>query len=137
MIHNPSQVIQDIAMRLATRVIPELTSEFGQADTGLLVGLLSTLAEDYERAADNLDLDIQALKSLFDQAPEDAARTEFVDSVPASLHLRDLTEFHDRGMQLLIELHAWAEINDRRLDRAIWLLLRESSERHKFELPGF
>ena len=136
MIHNPSQVIQDIAMRMATRVIPELASEYAQADTGLLIGLLGTLSQSYERAAYNLDLDIRDIKALFERAPKDDARASYLESQAASLHLKDLTAFHDQGQHLLIELHAWAEENDPALDQAIWKYLRESSERHKFDLPG-
>ena len=136
MIHKPSQVLQDIALRMATRVIPELGSEFAQADTGLLIGLLGTLAQDYERAAYNLDVDIREIKKIFEQAPMDEARITYLQSQPSSLHLNDLTAFHDQGQALLIKLHAWAEENDARLDKAIWAYLRASSERHKFELPG-
>ena len=136
MIHKPSQVIQDIAVRMATRIIPELNSEYAQADAGLLIGLLGTLAQDYESAALNLDLDIQAMKAIFKQGPQDSARETYIDSQAASLHLRDLTDFHDRGSNLLIELHAWAEENDADLNKAIWAYLRDTSGRHKFELPG-
>ena len=137
MIYKPSQVLQDIAMRMASRVIPELGSEFGQADAGILVGLLATIAQDYERAAYNLDIDIREIKELFAQSPTDAARANFIEASPESLLLSDLTDFHASGLSLLIELHAWAEEHDAALDRAIWAFLRQSSERQKFELPGF
>lgn len=137
MIHKPSQVIQDIAARLANRIMPELTNEFAQADTGLLIGLLSTLAQDYERAAYNLDLDIKEMKELFERSPEDEARLAYIQSTPRTIHLADLTEFHDEGRHLLIELHAWAEAHDPQLNQAIWAYLRISHERSKFELPDF
>ncbi|MEE4282136.1 MAG: hypothetical protein V2I41_09330 [Pseudomonadales bacterium] len=143
MIHQPGTQLRDLAVRIATHVLPDMASAYGQADAGLISGLLMALAQDFERAAFNRMTDIEEIRQLFKVAldssqnvPAKQAMEAFTEAAPASLHLRDLDQLHARGFELLIELHTWAETNDVQLNHAIWSLLRRHSERNKFEVGG-
>ncbi len=145
MIPLPSKTLTDIAMRIATHLIPDLQTEYGQADGGIITGLLITLAQDYERAVFNRMTDIEEMQALFStqlersdgtEAPNHDALAAFTRAAPASLMLDEVTRLHAQGFDLLIELHAWAELNDAQLDLEIWRLLRRHSERNKFDMPG-
>ena len=138
MIPYPSQTLADIAQRIATHLLPELDSEFAQADAGLIMGLLLTFSQDYERAIDARMEDIKDMQTLFAALPADTPALEkmraYVGQAPASLKLADVNQLHGEGLRHLIAVHAWAEAHDEDLDQAIWQLLRRHSERHKFEL---
>lgn len=146
MIPAPGQTLRDLATRIATDLLPSLSTPFSQADAGLITGLLMTMAEDYERAVDNRMRDIAEMRALFEETaankpadiPGSDARAAFLHQAPASFHLADVTALHAEGFTLLIELHAWAEdAHETELEEAIWALLRTHSERNKFELPNF
>ena len=138
MIPRARQALNDLAGRLGSRVIPELGDPFTQADTGLISLLLSLLGEELEQGVANRIADGEALKVLFADAPEDAPgadrRAAFSASEPDALTLSAVTAWLDQGLELLIELHAWAEGVDDALDRRIWAFLVEHTERHKFDI---
>ncbi len=139
MIPAPGQTLADIATRLATHLLPELGSEYGQADAGLLATLLLTISQDYERAVDNRMTDVEEMRDLFESAtgaPNLNALLEYTQSQPQSLHLRDVNAHHAQGFEYLIELHTWAEHHSADLDTEIWAFLRRHNERNKFDIPG-
>ena len=84
--------------------------------------------------------DIAQTREIFRETPATApgaeARSAFLSKEPASLQLADVNALHDEAFSLLIDLHAWAEQQDESLNLAIWRLLRDHSERNKFEIPG-
>lgn len=147
MIPRPGQGLADLAMKLGTAIAPETTSRFAAANSGLIAMLLGALAQDTERAIDARMTDIQELKRIFDDAckdaPEDAdtaasppnlaAMAAFRERQPVSLRLTDVDAVHGAGLELLIELHAWAEAHDAALDTQIWDFLLRHTERHRLE----
>ncbi len=145
MIPYPSRTLTDIALRIATHLMPDLQTEYGQADAGLLTGLLLTFAQEYEREVYHRLIVIVEIQALFEtrtdklsdgDAPDIEAIRAFTRAAPASLKLDDVTACHAEGFNLLIELHAWAEQHDAELELEIWRLLRRHSERNKFDMPG-
>ncbi len=143
MINQPGAQLRDLAIRIATHVLPDMNTAYGQADAGLISGLLMALAQDFERAAFNRMADIEEIQQIFHVAkvsnpdlPDKQEMEAFSNKAPASLHLQDLDQLHARGFDLLIGLHAWAEVNSPELNQAIWSLLRRHSERNKFEVAG-
>ena len=157
MIPSPGRTLSDLAMRLATRGIAEAKSEFGQVEAGLISGLLASLAEDFERAVANRMTEIDDMKALFAQAnsllalPTELIRqiTDYASVQPASLHLADVNDAHGKGFETLIALHASIEEELEKqqaksannphlshLNLAIWRLLREHSERNKFNVAS-
>ncbi|XOV84468.1 MAG: hypothetical protein ACFHXK_04990 [bacterium] len=143
MINQPGAQLRDLAVRVATHVLPDVASAYGQADAGLISGLLMSLAQDFERAAFNRMTDINEIQDLVKAAlaggrglPDPQKARTLADAAPASLHLRDLDELHARAFTYLIVLHAWAETHDAALNQAIWALLRRHTERNRFDVAG-
>ena len=140
MIPKPGQTLIDLATRLATHVVPDVNTNFGQADSGLISGLLITLGQEFERSVDNAMQDIDELKVLFatldENIPGHAERDRFRETALSSLHLTDVTQLQASGLECLIALHEWAESNDEALDVTIWQFLRRHTERGKFDFPG-
>ena len=139
MIPRARAALNDLAGRLGSRVIPELTDPFTMADTGLISLLLSLIGEELENGVANRMADAEALQALFAEpaaaaAPDSAARATFIDSQPAALTLTAVTDWLDQGLALLIDLHAWAAEADETLDRRIWSFLVDHTERHKFDI---
>ncbi len=140
MIPAPGKTLADLALRIATDLMPALNTEFTQADAGLITGLLLTMAQDYERAVDNRMQDMQEINALFAKLSADVpgheARQTYLAKAPASYHLDHVTALHGEAFEHLIDVHAWAEEHDATLNAAIWELLRAYSERNKFDLPN-
>ncbi len=135
MIPEPGKALAELAGKLALSVLPEVGSTYGMANAGLISLLMGALAEDFERAIANRFADIAELQDLFAEArsaPGAAERANFSASEPASLALRDVCAWHDTGMELLIELHRWAEQSDAAVDREIWQFLYRHTERNQF-----
>ena len=147
MIPYPGKTIADLALRIATDIAPATNSNFAQADSGLITGLLLAVAQDYERAVFNPMADIDEIRVLCQQIIElpEADREKFtampaceafVDAQPRSLMLADVTALHAQALNLLIDIHTWAEEHHDNLNLEVWRLLRRHSERHKFDIPG-
>ncbi|MEM9621613.1 MAG: hypothetical protein AAF993_08195 [Pseudomonadota bacterium] len=140
MIDEPAQTLSDLAQRLATRLLPDLQTTYSQADAALISGLMLGLAQDYERAVDNRMRDINEINEIFrslgNEVPGAVERSAFMDQAPSSLHLTDVNTLHAQGMELLIQLHAWAESADDTLNRQIWQLLHRHCERNRFDITG-
>ena len=137
MIPRAREALNDLAGRLGSRVIPQLSDPFTQADTGLISLLLSLLGEELENGVANRLEDGEELKSLFAGVSADAPgaedRARFCASTPHAMTLTGATDWLDQGLQLLIELHAWAEEADEALNERIWAFLADHTERHKFD----
>ena len=140
MITTPGKALGDLAMKLAMSVAPETSSAYVMANAGMIAVLLQAIGQDSERAVANRLQDIAEIKVLFtlitdmeDEAPNPGAREAFLERVPPSMHLSDVTMVHAEGLNLLIELHAWAEANNAELNQSIWTFLLNHTERDKFE----
>lgn len=147
MIPYPGKTLTDLAVRIATDIAPATSSNFAQADSGLISGLLLSMAQDYERAVFNPMTDIDEIKTLCRQVLDlpEAERAQFdalngcedfLNAEPTSLMLGDVTALHARALDLLIQIHTWAELHHAEINLAVWQLLRRHSERHKFDIPG-
>jgi len=139
MIPQPSRALADLAGKLVNDIAPETSSTFAAANSGMIAMLLGALAQDAERAAANRMADIDAIQRLFTRLTPDCdpgravERTRYVERQPTSLRLSDLDALHADGMTLLISLHGWAESNDPELDRSIWDLLLNHTERNRLD----
>jgi len=135
-----------VAQRIAGSLIPDLGSEYGAADAGLITILLQAAAEEYQRGAQARIADLEAMRVLLAEGARrvedpglaerlagEARRTE------DSLRITDLNASHDRCKALLIELHATVEEAARAdapwacdLDLAIWRFYEAYADRHAF-----
>lgn len=147
MIPVPGKALTDLAIRIATHLVPNTQSTFAQADGQLITALLLSMAQDFERAVYNRMADIDEIKGIcrtlstldksdLTQLSVLSEAVAFQAKTPASLMLADVTALHAEGFELLIAIHAWAEQYHAELDLQIWRLLRRHSERNKFEIPG-
>ncbi|TDJ36860.1 MAG: hypothetical protein E2O61_06810 [Gammaproteobacteria bacterium] len=135
MITTPGKALGDLAMKLALSIAPETSSAYAMANTGMIAVLLQALGQDSERAVANRLADIVEIKALFtaEGVPNTTARETFLHREPQSLRLSDVMTHHAEGLNLLIELHAWAEANNPKLDQSIWSFLLNHTERDKFD----
>jgi hypothetical protein len=136
-----SQGLAMLAGKLATAIAPETNSRFAMANTGMISMLLMALSQDAERAVASRMIDIDEMKALFDapgaRTAEGAdARAEFRAREPASLRVSDVDALHAEGLQLLIELHAWAEVHDEAANGRIWDFLLRHTERHRLDVTA-
>ncbi len=143
MITRLSEGLAALAGKLATGIAPETSSRYAMANTGMIATLLAAMAQDAERAVHTRMADIDEMKALFasvERGPADAAqaraRTAFCSREPTSLKLSDVEALHREGLELLIELHAWAEEADEALNERIWDFLIRHTERHRLDLPS-
>jgi len=147
MIPYPRQTLTDIAVRIATHLMPATSSSYAQADSGLVTALLLTLAQDFERAIFNRMADIDEVKSLCSQIrdipasdraelPSQSELDDFARQLPGSLMFADVNALHARAFEILIGIHSWAEAHHPDMALQVWELLRRHSERNKFDIPG-
>ena len=137
MIPKPAKALTDLAMKLSTGVLPEVGSPYAAANAGMTAMLMIMLSQESERAIANRMTDVAELKSLFATAgsfPDQSGLESFAGAEPDSLLLADVDRLHARGMNLLIDLHAWAESHDDALDEEIWAFLARHAERNRFDI---
>ena len=142
MIPRPQQALADLAMKLATSVAPDTQSAYAASNAGMIAMLLQCLAQDFDRAAAVRTQDIDELVALFeslrDVPPENLANriATFLRGSAESLRIEHLNARHASAMELLIELHAWAEnVEADELDQEIWNFLIRYADRHAYHLP--
>ena len=137
MIPRPHQAIVDLAGRIGTRTVPEIRDPYAAVDAGLISMLLTMLAAEAGSGVERRMQDAGELKTLFTEAPaapDAAARQAFMESSPATLSLAHVTAWLGEGLNLLIDLHAWAEDHDEALNQAIWDWLARHTDRHRFDI---
>ena len=138
MIPKPTQTLTDLATRIATHILPNCEAEYAQADSGLLVGLLLTTAQEFERSIECRMQDINDLKNLFGNfatvLPADIAWEALLQQQPESFYLSDVNQLHGEFLDIFIQLHSWAEqTHQAEFETAAWAFLRRHTERHKYE----
>jgi hypothetical protein len=141
-IPRPQQALGDLATKLAMSVAPDTRSAYGASNAGMIAMLMQCLAQEFGRAAAVRTQDIDELVALFeslrDVPPEDLAHriAAFLRGSAESLRIEHLNARHAAGMELLIELHAWAEqVGADELDQEIWNFLIRHADRHAYQLP--
>jgi len=129
-------------MKLAMSVAPETQSAYAASNAGMIAMLMQCLAQDFDRAAavrtQDLDELVALFESLRDVPPEPLANriATFLRGSAESLRIEHLNARHAQGMELLIELHAWAEeVDADELDQEIWNFLIRHADRHAYQLP--
>jgi hypothetical protein len=141
-------VLQKLSMTLLTQVAPAVGVDYLQRNTGLAAIMLGMAAEEWDRGAARRVEENAALRALFrDALPEVAdaalrARLEEASrGADTDLRLSALDAANQLLRGLLVELHAAVDGVDtpgaRRIDAAIWLELRRSTERRSFALAPF
>ena len=137
MIPEPGQALTHLAGKIALTVAPSIPTTYGATDAGLISMLLTMLAAEAELGIERRLEDARGIKDIFGSAahaPDPDGRVRFTASEPESLSHPDVSTWLDQGLDLLIALHAWAEIEDSELNESIWAFLYQHTERYKFDL---
>ena len=143
MIPRPGKSLRDVSENVAG-LVPELTSPYAMTNAAMISMLIEALSLDAERGVANRLDDIDEILEIFSAAdgtsvmdgkppPGADQRAQFATGKPASLHLNAVDKRHEEGMQLLINLHAWAEIHSPQVDVMIWDFLQRHAERNKLD----
>jgi hypothetical protein len=116
MIPRGPQAIGHLVTRIAQDLMPKASDAYMATDLAYYTALLGMVAQDYDRAADVLVREHEALAPILRAAAEhlgDMGLRARVDAVmalkPASLRISDLTARSDVTMALLIDVHAAVE----------------------------
>jgi len=141
MIPRPQQALTDLAMKLMMSIAPETQSGYAASNAGMIAMLMTCLAQEFDRAAAVRTQDLDELAELFENLPplvDDALVANigaFLRGSAQSLRIEHLNTRHAQAMELLIELHAWAERHrNEELDSAIWAFLARYADRHAFQV---
>jgi hypothetical protein len=137
MIPRGAQGIGHIATRMAHDLIPKAGDAYSATDLAFLATLIGMVAQDYDRAADVLEAEHEAICTILRKAAQrldDADLKVRIDEAlalaPKSLRVSELTARADATMRVLIDVHATVETAAaagaewaRRLDDEIWRFL--------------
>ncbi|MEO8539957.1 MAG: hypothetical protein ABI577_09480 [bacterium] len=137
-----SRALQGVGITLISKVIPEVTTSFGQQEVGLAAQLSFWAAEEAERGADRLVTETRETRQLLADglpiAGEARADVEAALATPAAANLRLTTlQMENDGVRRgLIALQAAVEGNlgaeAIALTERIWAELVESTKRRQF-----
>ena len=140
--------LQKLAGSLLTEIAPAVGVDYLQRNTAVSAIMLQLASEEWERAAARRVEENVALRALFREAAgvaaEAALRARLAAAAAggdADLRISALDAANASLRALLIELHAEVETLDgpaaRRLEDAIWVELRRSTERRALSLAPF
>ncbi|MCC7366470.1 MAG: hypothetical protein IT303_19085 [Dehalococcoidia bacterium] len=134
--------LQVVAGTLATQVLPEARTPFGQQAVGLAAQLCVLISQEFDRAVARLVEENGAVVALFARATDVVPAGELRDRLAAAaatpvpgpdLRVSALQVVNDDLRRMLIDLHAAVEQlatpEARALDAAIWDELRASTQR--------
>jgi len=134
-------VLNGIAGTLATQVLPEVRTPYGQQTVGLASQLCFMIAQEFDRAAARLVEEDAAILALFERSlplleegPLRERIQQALGTVPGEdLRVSALQAENDRLRGLLTSLHAAVEAIEspegEKLNELIWDELRESTRR--------
>jgi hypothetical protein len=116
MIPKASQAIGHLVTRVAQDLIPKATDAYTATDLAYLTALMSMIGQDYDRAADVLVTEHQAICAMLREAAAvlddnglKARIAAALELQPASLRVPDLNARADVTVKLLIDTHAAVE----------------------------
>lgn len=147
---DPPIVLRGIAAALIQEVAPEVSSAFGMGTIGNSVGLLTFVAQEFDRAAARLVTENKAIVSLFRDALDGELVPDHVLSgrmqeasgrdLFADLHVSALQRLNDDLRAILVDLHAAVDRASGEAAAAfgerIWEELKESTRRRHLERMG-
>mgnify|MGYP000079305638 CR=1 FL=1 len=146
MIPYADQALSLLARRLITALVPDLKSDYAQAD-GMLTGqLMTVLAAELGYGIERRMQDIRAMQDLFAatalQLGDEPLAQDLVhlsQLKPASLTLKDVDAAHDELTVALLALHERVDLPAPEADRdklqaingMIWAYLESHAARHQ------
>jgi hypothetical protein len=148
MIPKASQAIGHLVTRIALDLIPKAADAYMATDLAYFTALLSMIGQDYDRAADVLVSEHEALRAILgeaaaviDDAPLKAQIAEALAQPAASLRIPDLNARADVMVKLLIDVHAAVEAAEEAgrdwagpLNQRIWTFLDRFAANRAYEV---
>ncbi|MGE3075773.1 MAG: hypothetical protein AB7N24_18805 [Dehalococcoidia bacterium] len=138
-----SRALQGVGNTLISKIIPEVSTPFGQQEAGLAAQLAFWAAEEAERGADRLVTENRITRELLQDglplAGEAGADVKAALATPAApdFRLSSLQAENDGVRRGLIALQTSLESNDspdaHELSERIWAELVESTRRRRFQ----
>lgn len=140
MIPNTDDALRMLCQRLMTQLLPDLKTEYSQAD-GMLLGLLmNAIADEIASGINHRMNDIADMARLLKQGSALHNTGNLADQTPTSLKLNDVNALHDQFTRELIKLHEIVERTGTEeaagLDREIWRYLETTATRHTITAMG-
>lgn len=146
MIPHADQALNLLARRLTTALVPDLKSDYAQAD-GMLTGqLMTVLATELGYGIERRMQDVRAMQELFVAAALQLSDEPLAQSLvqlsrlkPTSLTLKDVDAAHDELTVALLALHERVDLPAPEADRdklqainaMIWAYLESHAARHQ------
>ena len=146
MIPHADQALNLLARRLTTALVPDLKSDYAQAD-GMLTGqLMTVLAAELGYGIERRMQDIRAMQELFVAAALQLSDEPLAQSLvqlsrlkPTSLTLKDVDAAHDELTVALLALHERVDLPAPEADRdklqainaMIWAYLESHAAQHQ------
>lgn len=140
MIPNTDDALRMLSERLMTELLPDLKTQYSQADGMLLGMLMNAIADEVAAGIDHRMKDIADMVLLLKQGSAFHRADNVVDQTPKSLKLKDVNLLHDRLTSELIRLHetvesAGTEEADE-INREIWRYLGVTAKRYIITAMG-
>ena len=146
MIPHADQALNLLARRLTTALVPDLKSDYAQAD-GMLTGqLMTVLAAELGYGIERRMQDVRTMQELFVAAALQLSDEPLAQSLvqlsrlkPTSLTLKDVDAAHDELTVALLALHERVDLPAPEADRdklqainaMIWAYLESHAARHQ------
>ena len=141
-------VLADLTGRLAMEIAPKVQPAFLAGSLSLIAGVLSAVAEEFDRAADRRAEENAAIRGIFAAAagldlPQTLAGrlAALAATADTSLRVSALEAANAELRAALIELHAAVEVSDdpraKALNEAVWKELAASTERRRLSGGNF
>ncbi|MBR0799645.1 hypothetical protein JQ615_30165 [Bradyrhizobium jicamae] len=148
MIPRGAEAIGRLAQRITNDLIPKAPDAYTIADLGLITALLGMIAQDFDRAADLLVSQHEAVCPILREAAARMAGSDLASRIeatlaqaPTSLRISDLSARSDATLRLMIEAHAAVEVAAdaganwaKRLDEAIWRFLEAQTAAEAYQV---
>ena len=138
------RVLQGVSLSLLTQVVPEVATPFGQQTVSVAAGLAAMVGEEFDRAADRLVTENDAVRTILREAMPllaadlQASVTRALGTSAAGYRVSALQAENDALRGALVDVHAAIDTIDsdsaRAIDGKIWEELVESTRRREWTM---
>lgn len=127
-------ILNAVAKEMAKKIIPQLETDYAKADAGLMVELLTALADEYDQAAYLKFEENNKIRDLFRDAAGIINDPDLKDKItaasteePPDIKISTLVQNNNLLSELLITVHAYLEGLEsdlaREIETNIWQIL--------------
>jgi hypothetical protein len=136
-------ILRAVATTMATKYLPQVASDHGKSDFGLLALLMGVVSEEFERAAHRRIEENSAIRKIFKDAlpvlKDEGLKKrvkEASEKTEDDYRISALDKLNCDLQEVLIDLHANIETIEgedaRRIEEQIWVELENWTKRREF-----